>query len=307
MIEVQRIGAQAKLRLERARARFGGVDVIVGTFKRYSLDDGGFYAASLTYYTFFSVFPLLLFSASILGYITFLSAKLREDILSAGLDAFPLLSSVLNEQTLDRIQEQRGSLALAAVVLALYAGSGGIVALQHALNKISGVEAEEEPGFVPKRLRSLGWLGLLSAAALVSVSLGAVASFATGFLPANGFSAALTSVMGHLAGFIVGLWIFLSAYMYLPVVKRTWRQMLPGAIVAAAAFEVLKIVGNWYLARGAVRREAIFGVFAATAGLLVVAYLLAQVTLLAFELNQVLDERRTLRQKPAEPEGGTSG
>jgi inner membrane protein YhjD len=302
MVQVQRIGSQAKLKIERARARSGFVDVVVRTFKRYSADDGGFYAASLTYYAFFSVFPLLLFSAAILGYITFLSPALREDILTAGLDAFPLLDSVLNEQTLDRIQEQRGSLALIAAALALYSGSGGIVALQHAFNRISGVDTE--PGFVPKRLRSLGWLGLLGVSALVSVALGAAASYAEGLL---GGSDGLTSIVGIATGFLVGVWIFLSAYMYLPATKKGWRQALPGALLAAGAFEVLKLAGTWYLARGAAGREATFGAFAAAAGLLVVAYLLAQVTLLAFEVNEVLEERRIMRQKPQDPEGGQGG
>jgi membrane protein len=83
--------------------------------------------------------------------------------------------------------------------------------------------------------------------------------------------------------------------------------VFPGALVAALGFEVLKTFGTWYLERGAAGREATFGAFAAAAGLLVVAYLLAQATLLAFELNQVLEERRTLRQTAVEPEGGTDG
>jgi membrane protein len=301
VIEVQRIGAQAKLRLERARARFGLVDIVVRTFKRFSNDDGGFLAAGLTYYFFFSLFPLLLFSASVLGYLVFLSEDLRADILTAGLDAFPLLDSVLTPQTLESIREQRGSLAIAAAVMALYSGSGGIVALEHALNRMSGIE--EELGFVPKRLRSLGWLALLGLSALFSVGLGAAASFAEGLFGNRGFADEITAVVGYVAGFGVGLWIFTSAFMFLPAKKRGWREVLPGALFAATGFELLKLVGTWYLERGAAGREATF----AAAGLLVVAYLLAQVTLLAFELNQVLEERRTIRRSAVEPEGGTGG
>lgn len=305
MIEVQRIGAQAKLRLERARARFGFVDIVVRTFKRFSNDDAGFLAAGLTYYFFFSIFPLLLFTASALGYLVFLSERLRGDILSAGLDAFPLLDSILTPFTLASITEQRGSLALIAALMALYSGSGGIVALQHAFNRITGVDKDR--GFVPKRLWSLVWLGLLGASALVSVALGAAASYAEGLLGNDGPADELTSIVGSVVGFAVGLWIFTSAFMFLPVGRRGWREVFPGALVAAVGFEILKRMGTWYLERGAAGREATFGAFAAAAGLLVVAYLLAQVTLLAFELNQVLEERRTLRHTAVEPEGGTDG
>ena len=70
MDRLKRLAALAKLQIEKARARWGGVDIAVRTFKRYSEDDGGSYAAALTYYTFFSIFPLLLFAAAALGYVT---------------------------------------------------------------------------------------------------------------------------------------------------------------------------------------------------------------------------------------------
>jgi uncharacterized BrkB/YihY/UPF0761 family membrane protein len=72
--------------------------------------------------------------------------------------------------------------------------------------------------------------------------------------------------------------------------------VLPGALLAAILFEVLKEFGGWYLSRGAEGREAAFGVFASAAGLLVASFLLAQVILLAAELNDVLVRRRLTRQ-----------
>jgi uncharacterized BrkB/YihY/UPF0761 family membrane protein len=73
-----------------------------------------------------------------------------------------------------------------------------------------------------------------------------------------------------------------------------------GAVVAALLFELLKEFGTWYLSRGAEGREAAFGVFASAAGLLVASYLLAQVILLAAELNDVLAQRRVTRQSSIE-------
>jgi membrane protein len=281
---IKRPVAQAKLKLERVRAGHGWFDVAYRTFKRYGEDDGSSYAAALTYYTFFSIFPMLLFAAAALGYITFGNRELQQQIFDSGLKTVPVLSDVITPESLAAIRQNKESLALTGFVLALYSGSGVIVALGHALNKINHVT--EEGSFVQKRLRSLMWLAILGAAAVISLGLTAVAGFAPGPL------AFLLALAGGLA---VNTAIFATAYRFLTVKEETWASVLPGALVAAVFFEILKVAGTAYLAGGEAGRSATFGTFAAAAALLVASYLIAQATLLAAEVNAVLAERRTTR------------
>jgi membrane protein len=292
--QVKGLAARAKLQLERARADYGAVDVAVATLKRYSDDDGGFYAAALTYYTFFSIFPLLIFSASALGYLTFLNQELQKQLLAEGLEAVPLIGDVFTRKALESLQRQRGTLAGIGLVLALYAGSGGIVALEHALNKV--LRVEREPGFLPKRIRSLKWLGALTVAGLVAVGTAAIAQLAGRIFSGSDVLAVAVWIISHLLGIAVGVAVFMSAFKLLPATEQSWRDVLPGAVAAGVVFEVLKIVGAWYLARGAESRQATFGTFRVAASLLVASYLLAQVTLVAAEINAVLAERRRTRQ-----------
>jgi membrane protein len=285
---------QAKLRLERARADHPAIDIVVRTFRRFSDDDGGFYAAALTYYAFFSIFPLIVLAASLLGWVTFLSPALQDRLLTEGVSAVPLLSDLLTQQNLEQLQKSSGRLALVGLVLTLYAGSGGIVALQHALNRIHRSDAE--PGFVPKRLRSLRWLGAVAAAGLVTVGLGGLASASGAIFGDSPVFAFLVASVVRVLGAGLNVVAFAAAFMMLPARRQGLRDVLPGAVAAGIAFEVLKAVGSWYLASGASSREATFGTFAAAAGLLVASYLLAQLTLLAVELNAVLAERKRTRQ-----------
>lgn len=366
MDKLKNLGAQAKLLLQRARARSAPFDIAVRTFKKFSEDDGGSYAAALTYYTFFSIFPLIFFAASVLGYLTFGNEELRNDILKAGLSSVPMLRDVLSPGGLSFIEERRQGFALTAGLMALYAGTGAIVALQHSLNRFQNVV--DEPNWVQKRLRSLKFVAVFSVAVVLSLSLGAVARFATGFFApetrlegqvvevvdirglarddltatvnvgADSFTAGAGETRGayqiesiqdecvtissgdkevtagnsectpltpagifawitsHLVGFIVGVLIFAGAYKFLPQLRRSWRDVLPGAMVAAFLFEVLKEVGSLYLERSGQHREATFGVFAISAGLLVACYLISQITLMAAQLNDVIMERRLTRQ-----------
>jgi membrane protein len=289
---VQKALTRLKLRLEIARSRFPPVDVAVRTFTRYSEDDGGSYAAALTYFTFFSIFPLLLTGASLLGYLTFGNDELRRRIIRAGVDAFPLIRDVLKPAGLAFLEERRRAFAFTGAGLALYSGSGAIVALEHALNKIHRVDVE--PNFLLRRLRSLKWLAILGLTAMLTIALGGVTNFAKElFGPAAGIVA---GVLGFLGGFAANAFMFGTAFKFLPAVKLSWREVLPGALVAAVVLEVLKVVGSWYLESGSETREATFGVFALAAGLLVASYLVAQVVLLSAEVNAVLVERRSTRE-----------
>ena len=367
MDRLKTLVAQLKLRLERLRVRYPVVDVTLLTFKGFSDDDGGSYSAALTYYTFFSIFPIMLFAASILGFLTGGNEELRDDVLQAGVDAVPLLKDILAPAGLKFIEERAGSFAVTGVILALYSGTGAIVALQHALNRFYGVT--DEPGWMQKRVRALRFLAVFGVGVLLSVALGGLAGFATNvFSPeerlggrvinlertgdddgtpsatiqvgdedavtvveggtfGDGYTldgvrsecatvsfegdrntlcvtggAGLTTaavvgwILGHIVGFLVGVLIFASAYKFLPALKRSWRDVLPGALLAAAAFEILKELGTWYLERGSAGREATFGAFALAAGFLVASYLIAQVTLLCAEVNDVLMSRRLTRQ-----------
>ncbi len=319
MNPLEKVIAKGKLQLEKARVRFGWVDITFQTFKAFSEHDGGSYAAALTYYMFFSLFPILLFAAAFTGYLTAGNEELTARILNAGLSSVPLLRDVLTPDGLAKLQETRGSLALTGFAMALYSGTGAIVALGHALNRFYGVT--EEPNWFVKRFRSLKFLVIFGAAAVVSIILGTITGFATNLLApeqtvsgkevrvvlteteqmpgraiiqvggveynvtegerfGNGyrldqvdgecvsvaygndnarscitsggitFAGILATVLGHAVGFIVGVLLFASAFKFLPSLKLAWREVLPGAVIAAIAFELLKELGSFYLERG---------------------------------------------------------
>jgi membrane protein len=300
--------SRAKLGMERARARFPMVDVAMTTFKRFSQDDGGAYAAALTYYTFLSIFPLLLFGLSALGYLTLGNERLQADIIDAGLKAAPMLGDILQRNALEALQDRRGDLAITGLALALYSGSGAIVALEHALNRLHHVTVE--PTFVAKRLRSLRWLAVLGGAAVASMALSSVAAFTGRLFGGLGpVGELVTSMLSLAAALVVSALVFATAYRFLPAAQQSWRQVAPGAILAAAIFEMLKLVGGTYLRGGSQNRTATFGVFATAASLLIASYLVSQVTLLCAELNIVLAERRLTRQSQGlahRSSGGTS-
>jgi YihY family inner membrane protein len=282
---IKGVGTRAKLEVEKARARYDVVDIAVQTFKRHSEDDGGFYAAALTYFTFFSIFPILLFATAALGYASFLSEGMRGDLLEAGKGTFPLIRRFLQPRNLASIEEHRGALALTGLGLALYSGSGAVAALQHALNRIYRIP--DRTSALARRLNAVRWLAMFGTITLISVALGGIGALLPG---------PFQTVLTFFGSFAVTLLLFTTAFRFLPNRTRCpWRDVLPGAVVATVVFESLKIFGAIYawVSEG---RTTTFGVvFVTAAALLVASYVLSQVTLLAAELNAVVAERRITR------------
>jgi YihY family inner membrane protein len=296
MATLQQLTERGKALVERARRRSVPFDVAIATLQRFSADDGGSYAGALTYYAFFSIFPLLLLAAAMLGYVVADDPALRADLIKQGLKTVPILRDAFEPDGMDTIIQNRGRIALTAAALALYSGSGAVVALEHALNKLHRVE--NEPGFLAKRLRSVKWLGFLGALSLLAIGAGSLAGFAEDV--SDGQTAIKVGLTAGALVIAVGIntVAFASAYKFLPAVKSTWREVWPGAVVAAVLFQALNFGGTAYLARGETARNDTFGTFAAAATLLVASYLIAQITLLAAEVNLVLADRE---------EGGAAG
>ena len=298
--------ARIVLRLERARARYPLVDVVVCTFQRHGADYGSFSAAALTFYMFFSIFPLLLFALSALGYLSFLSPRLKLQIIETGRATVPMIGSILHRDVLEALSHSAGVLALTGLLLGLYSGSEAVGALSHALNRIHRLS--HEPRGLEGRLKSLRWLGVLATITIVSVAVSSAATL-LGFDPES--PNPLVSWLGGISAIVVGVAIstllFVTAFKFLPARNLPLREVLPGALAAAIAFEALKVVGSLFLRHGTGFRLATFGAFAASAGLLVACYVLAQVTLLAAEVNATLVERERVRQseiheQPREPD-----
>ena len=79
----------------------------------------------------------------------------------------------------------------------------------------------------------------------------------------------------------------------------TWRDVLPGACLAAVAWLGLQYIGVAYVGRTTATSSATNGVFAVVLGLLAFLYLTCVVLVLCLELNVVLVDRLPRRVVPA--------
>ena len=253
-----------------------GFPIAVG--RKFSDDQGAQLAALVTYYGFLSLFPLLLLFRAVLGYVLQGREDLQKSILDSALARFPVIG--------DEIVRSQGrlhgsGLALAVgIVGALWAGLGVTQALQNAMDRIWGVPRRARPGPLAGRLRGLLLLFVLGLAAVVAAGLGTLTS--SSGLIGPGLRVATTA--GSLA---VSLGLFIAAFRVLTARTLGWRDVFPGAVVAAVGWEALLALGGWLVSHELQGASATYGAFAIVIGLLSWIYLSTLVVISAAEVNAV--------------------
>jgi membrane protein len=245
--------------------------------QKYAEDQGGFLSASVTYYAFFSIFPLLLVLVTLLGYALQGDPDLQRRVLDSALADFP----VIGPQLQSNVHSLRGNaFALTiGIAVALWAGTGVALALENALDHIWGVPIRRRANPLLARLRALVWIALLGGVTLIGTILGSATAFAT-YAPAARLAALIVSLAINIA-------VFLAVFRVLTSHTPSWRDVLPGALTAGIAWEVLQLVGGYIVDSQLRHASSTYGVFAIVIGLLSWLYLAANVTLLSAEINVV--------------------
>jgi membrane protein len=266
--------------IDRFQRRHRWLGFPLAVFQKYSDDDGGSLAATISYYAFFSIFPLLLVFTTLLGYVLDQNGDLYKSLVDSALGQFPVIGRQLQTHTL------RGSgLALGlGIAAALWAGMGVFLASQKAMNHVWGVPYTRRPDFLRSRLTALGLLVVLGGGLLVTTVLAGLGSFGGDF----GVAWKIGSVALSTALNFVLFWV---GFRLLTAHDVTWRQLSGGAIAAAVAYEGLQALGGWYVGHVVKGATQTYGTFALVIGLLSWVYLAAHITLLAAEANVVATRR----------------
>ncbi|WP_220800720.1 YihY/virulence factor BrkB family protein [Mitsuaria sp. WAJ17] len=260
--------------------------------------------AALSFYTLFSLTPLLLIVISLAG-LVFGAPAARAAILAqfgalAGPDIALLLDAMLS--SLDR--PAAGLLGVALGVLSLLVGATTVFGeLQNAMDRIWRIAHQGRGGgwkVLRSRLRALGLV--LSLGFLLIVSLLASATLAA--------LRERWDPWAHLwlplaQGLDFGLsWILVSAmfgmiYKWVPQVQLRWREVLGGAALAALLFTLGKSLIALYIAHSGLASP--FGAAGFLVVLLLWVYYAALIFLYGAELTRAGARRRAAQGRPRQP------
>ncbi|MGO9789746.1 MAG: YhjD/YihY/BrkB family envelope integrity protein [Solirubrobacteraceae bacterium] len=140
----------------------------------------------------------------------------------------------------------------------LWAGLGITQAAQNAFDRVWAVPFKDRRGFIHSRLRGLALL----------VALGALfiaATLASG-LVTGGLGGPLLKVAGIALSLLLNLALFLAAFRLLTASTIATRCLWIGVIVAGVFWEILQVVGGYYIGQVLKHSTSTYGVFHGGAG-----------------------------------------
>jgi membrane protein len=272
--------SNAKSGFASTREKRPFLDHLIRMYGRYKADGGDRLAASVTFYWFLSLFPILLLAISVLGFVYGDDAPQK---VSDGLQGY------LPQQLVDTIGEtladakgKAGVLGLAGLLLS---GLGWIDGLREAIRSIwhQNIKAGN---FVTRKLVDIVVLVGLFATIAVSIVITGATTAASGgvlgFLGIDETAAAkvFTQALAYLLSGVADTALFIYMFTRLPRVKTPVVRVLKAAVFGAIGFEILKFVGAFYVARTTSKGEATYGTFAVVVGLLLFLNLISRLILL---------------------------
>jgi membrane protein len=256
---------------------------------KYVADRGPQLAAAVSYHVLFSLVPLFIFLASIAG-LLLQNDERRQDLIDELLERFPLSdqAGIDLERILSEIPTPASAIGIISIVGFLWTASGMMAALRIGLTVAFDDGSRATRPFARSKLVDLLLVLVVGVIVLVSFGLSIVvhaverwSETLADVLGSAGFRG--DGVLGVLVPLALTIAAFALAYHLVPPSRPPLRQVWVAALLAGAAFELVKVGFSYYLATLATY-DVLYGSLGSLFAFLFVVYLEASVFLVGAEL-----------------------
>lgn len=289
---------------DRLRARFGWLDHIWHAYERFDERHGGFFAAGLTYYSIFALFPMLMVGFASVGFVlanrpellNMIDNHIRGAVSGAlGHQLVGLVNSAINA---------RASVGVIGLAAAAWAGLGWISHLRQALTEMWWNQQRDSRGYVRTKLSDLlamllTFLVILATIGLTTVSHPALMSAFLRWLHIPDFPVfdTIFRYVSIVVAVLVSWLLFSWMIGRLPRVPVNAVASVKAGMIAAIGFEVSKQVASVYLQ--VVLRSPAGATFGPVLGLMIFAYITSYLVL--FSAAWAATASTDLREKSVAP------
>ena len=277
--QIKRLNA----RLQRAKDRLlkkPAVQLIYRTAEGSGNHEVALMAAGVAYYAFLSIFPLLLGLIALFGF--FLpSVNLQDKLLNYVGDNIPGATNIL-KQNIASIIELRGAMGVLSIVILFWGASAMFRAVSRAIDRAWDIN-RYRPFFI-RKASELGMVFGIGVLFLLSLGTSAIISIIFRALNLPAADLIVVNVGSRLVAFLLILIVFLLLYKLIPNTRTYWRDIWPGALLAAVLFEIARTLFVFYINNFA-NYQLIYGSIASIIVLLVWIYYSAFIMILGAEFT----------------------
>jgi membrane protein len=239
-------------------------------------------AGSMAYFAVLSIFQFLVLGVVVGSYVIG-EGEARQFVIDNVSAGSPIDGETVGG-IIDSVIESRGAMSIISIGFLVWSALGIFSALSTGISRV--FENAPKRPFIQDKLIGLllmGLTGLLAVASLViGIITGILQEAATELvadLPGGGTAVWLIGLLAPLLLIFLAFWVI---YKVVPNRPVGWREVLPGAIVAALLWTVLRFGFTWY-ATSVANYESAFGPISTGITLLVFLYFASVIVLLGAE------------------------
>ena len=254
--------------------------VIISTIQESGNHDAGQRAAGVAYYAIISIFPLLLGLIAVFGF--FLpSINLQNALLNFVGNNIPGATNILKEN-IDGIIRLRGVMSIFSIVILFWGASALFGSISLAINRAWNINKQRH--LFIRKASEIGMVFGTGILFLLSLGTSTFISFMGNKLNLPDHNLAVVNLSAKLIAFLLMLAIFLLLYKFVPNTKTRWRDIWPGAVMAAVFFEIARALFIFYLEHFA-NYQVIYGTVSSFVILLIWIYYSAFILILGAEFS----------------------
>jgi len=275
-----------KATYRRVNESSGGIlEVIPRALSHFTEQRGAETAASLAYYTFFSIFPMLLVFI-VIGSFFVDQYVIQDQLLSALQGIVPGVEEVIIAN-IERVLNGRGAVTFFALISLIWSATNVFDIIAKNINR--AFPQADIPDFLKRRM--LGFFMFLALGGLLLLSL--AASTLSGLIPVfniplNGRTLHETLIW-RIGAFLlpvgINMLLFWALYQWVPTIKVSRKASIMGATIAALAWELLNFLFTRYLNNALSQYRLIYGSLSTIVALLFWIYLTAIIALIGAHLT----------------------
>ncbi len=267
-------------------------------------------AAAISYYVLFSLFPLVIFSIGILGFVLQdhdIERRLIEELtglLPVDADGAKSVEDAVHELS----GTSSGILGLVGLAGLAWAASAMFAVIRRSLDIAFDLSGHRP--FIRQKITDVAMMAVFGSIFLISFGVTTTirvvrqatedARFLDDLAGALGYG---WDVLGVLVPAVISFLAFTLLYWLVPAKYIRLQSALPGALFAAILFEIAKQAFGFYLSNFATY-DVVFGSLGALVAFLFLVFLSANILLLGAELSAIYPAVMRGEYDPTEGEGG---
>ncbi|MEP7239220.1 MAG: YihY/virulence factor BrkB family protein [Ferruginibacter sp.] len=262
------------------------------------------YGASLSYYTVFSLAPMLIIIISICGRI-FGREAVQGQLYSEIKDMVGSQAAIQIQDMIKNIHLTKDSpvATTVSIIVLLVGGTGMFGEIQDSLNRIWGLKVKATKAWwrlILSRLLSFSLIISLGFVMMVSLLLNAVVAIVGDRLNnlVAGVDRVFIPVIDNLLSFTITTLLFAVIFKVLPDAKIKWKDVTVGAFITAILFTLGKIGIGFYLGKS--NLATVYGAAGSVVIIMIWAYYSSVILYLGAEVTKVYATQYGGKIQPSE-------